>query len=52
MSAKPKPKPNDPEQSRRFIVAAKQAGVDETGEVFERAVEKITRRPQVTKPAK
>ena len=31
----------DPAQSERFLKAARQAGVDETGEAFERAFEKI-----------
>jgi hypothetical protein len=37
-----KAKATDPEQSARFIEAARQAGVDETGEAFERAFERIT----------
>ncbi len=46
MTGKPKPKPDDPEQSRRFIDAAKAAGVDETGKEFERALKKIAERPK------
>jgi hypothetical protein len=38
-----KGKATDPEQSARFIEAARQVGVDETGEAFERAFEKIVR---------
>jgi hypothetical protein len=40
---RPKPKINrsDPAQSERFIEAARTAGMDETGETFERAFEKI-----------
>jgi hypothetical protein len=40
---RPKPKINrhDPAQSERFIEAAREAGMDETGEIFERAFEKI-----------
>ena len=34
-------KRTDPEQSARFLEAARQVGVDETGEGFERAFEKI-----------
>jgi hypothetical protein len=41
--AKPKPKLSDKEQSERFIEAARELGVDESGEEFERAFEKITR---------
>jgi hypothetical protein len=37
-----KGKATDPEQSARFIKAARQAGVDVTGEAFERAFESIT----------
>ena len=36
-----RPKPDDPEQSRRFIDAAKEAGVDETGQEFEKAFKKL-----------
>lgn len=39
--AKPKPKLSDKEQSERFIEAARQLGLDETGEEFERDFEKI-----------
>jgi hypothetical protein len=38
---KPKPKPDNPEQSARFIEAAKAAGVDETGKAFEAAIKRI-----------
>ena len=34
-------KRTDPEQSARFLEAAREAGVDETGEAFERAFEKV-----------
>ena len=36
-----KGKRTDPEQSARFLEAAREAGVDETGEAFERAFEKV-----------
>jgi hypothetical protein len=35
------PKPDDPEQSRRFVEAARQIEADETGEAFDRAFRKI-----------
>ena len=35
------PKPDDPEQSRRFVEAARQIEADETGEAFARAFRKI-----------
>lgn len=48
MTEKPKPapkgtdpKPDNPEQSKRFIEAARQIEADETGEAFRRALEKI-----------
>ena len=34
---RPRPKPDNEAQSARFIEAAKQAGVDETGKTFEKA---------------
>jgi hypothetical protein len=34
-------KPDDPEQSKRFIDAAKKAGVDESGDAFDKAFKKI-----------
>jgi hypothetical protein len=37
----PVPKADDPEQSRRFVEAARQIEADETGEAFRRAFEKI-----------
>lgn len=43
-----KGKATDPEQSARFLEAARRVGVEETGEAFERAFEKIAR----TKPLK
>lgn len=48
MKTKPKPapkrktlKPDDPEQSRRFIETAREIEADETGEAFRRAFEKV-----------
>jgi hypothetical protein len=35
------PKPDDPEQSKRFIETARQMEADESGEAFRRAFEKI-----------
>jgi hypothetical protein len=47
---RPKPKRNrtDPAQSERFIEAARIAGMDETGEIFERAFEKIVSKKSLT----
>jgi hypothetical protein len=38
---KSKPKLTDKEQSERFIETAQELGVDESGEEFERVMEKI-----------
>jgi hypothetical protein len=38
---KPKGKPGNPAQSKRFIEAAKTIGVDESGEAFKLALNKI-----------
>ena len=43
MPRKPKPRPDDPAQSKRFIEAAREYGTDETGEAFERAFDKVAR---------
>lgn len=40
-----KGKTTDPEQSARFMEAARQAGVDETGEALEEAFRRIARAP-------
>jgi hypothetical protein len=39
--AQPKAKFTDKEQSERFVETARRLGVEETGEAFERAFEKI-----------
>jgi len=39
--AKPKPKMTDKEQSERFKKTARELSVDESGEKFERAFEKV-----------
>lgn len=48
MAAKKKPdrKPDDAEQSARFVEKAKELGVDESGEAFDRALRKITNRDE------
>lgn len=56
-NAKPKRRPkqkinrSDPAQSERFIEAARNAGMDETGEIFERAFKKIVNAPGQEKPS-
>ena len=46
MGRKPEPKPDDPEQSKRFIETAEEVGADDEG-ALERAFKKIApeRRP-------
>jgi hypothetical protein len=50
MSRKPAPKPDDPEQSKRFIEIAREAEADGTKEDFERAFKKVA--PSAKKPLK
>jgi hypothetical protein len=45
MSKKPPAKPDDPEQSKRFLEAAKVAEADETEKGAERAFKKVTTPP-------
>jgi hypothetical protein len=40
---RPKPKLSDKEQSERFVATARELGVDETGESFEKAAALIFR---------
>ena len=41
MSRKSKPKPDDPEQSKRFIETAEEVGADTDDDALERAFKKI-----------
>jgi hypothetical protein len=41
MPRKPTPKPDDPEQSKRFIETAEEVGADSDEEALERAFKKI-----------
>jgi hypothetical protein len=46
MAKKPKPKPDDSEQSKRFIETAKELETDEDPKAFERAFQRVaTRKP-------
>jgi len=55
---KPKPPPDDPEQSKRFIDMAREIGADATKEEFERVFKKVVApkdrkretSPQIKKP--
>jgi hypothetical protein len=44
MGRKPAPKPDDPDQSKRFIETAERVGADDA-EALERALKKITKNP-------
>lgn len=43
---KRKVKPDNPAQSRRFIESAKALGLDESGEDFEKAINKLLPKPK------
>ncbi len=45
-----KGKTTDPEQFARFLKAAREVGVDETGEAFERAFETVARTRRIAPP--
>jgi hypothetical protein len=44
MPRKSSPPPDDPEQSKRFIEAARAAGTDDSPKAFERVFEKVVGR--------
>lgn len=43
MRQKPVPRPDDPEQSRRFIETAREVGADESPEAFGKAFSEVVR---------
>jgi hypothetical protein len=49
MPQKPKPKPDDPEQSKRFIETAKEVGADDP-KALDRAFKKIATAPKRPSP--
>jgi hypothetical protein len=51
MPRKPKPPPDDPEQSKRFAEIAREIGADATPDEFERAFKRIVpaKRPRPTR---
>ncbi len=51
MPDKPKPPPDDPTQSQRFIDMAREVEADEDPEAFKRAFEKVTFKPRTTRMA-
>jgi hypothetical protein len=54
MPRKPKPLPDDPEQSKRFIDLAHELGADESPEAFEKAFDRIVspKAPREVRPKK
>jgi len=50
-NAKPKPKPDDSEQSKRFKETARQLETDETGKSFQRAIKAVVPPKQTGKKA-
>jgi hypothetical protein len=48
MTRKPKPKPDNPDQFKRFIDMAREVEVDESPEALDKAFEKVTGRPRRT----
>jgi hypothetical protein len=46
MGRKPAPKPDDPEQSKRFIDTAVEVGADTDDKALERTFKKIAEQPQ------
>lgn len=50
MPRKPKPKPVDPKQSKRFADMAREIGADANAETFERAFKKVVRPLKVKSP--
>jgi hypothetical protein len=44
MPRKPKPKPDKPEQLKRFIDMAREVGADQPSENFERVLDKVAKR--------
>ena len=50
MPRKPKPPPDDPEQSKRFIEIAREAEADSSKEEFDRAFRKVTAQPRPKGP--
>jgi hypothetical protein len=51
MPRKPKPPPDDPEQSKRFIEAAREIGTNESPEAFEQVFARATSKTRRRKVA-
>jgi hypothetical protein len=52
MPRKPQPKPDNPEQFKRFTDLAREVGADEQGKDFERVFDKIAKHPSAPKKPK
>ncbi len=52
MARRPSPEPDDPEQFQRFLETAKELGVDESPEAFDRVFEKVVPPEEPPKRAK
>jgi hypothetical protein len=52
MTAKQKPKPDDPKQSQRFVETAHKLGVDETGKSFEKTLRILKPKKTFIRPKK
>jgi hypothetical protein len=46
----PRPKLTDAERHARFVQTAREVGVDESPEAFDRAFERVTRKPPPREP--
>jgi hypothetical protein len=47
---KPKPPPDDPEQSKRFIDMAREVGAEQASPNFERVLRKVAQQPKRPTP--
>jgi hypothetical protein len=50
MTRKPKPQPDDPEQSKRFIDMAREVGAEKASPDFERVFRKVAEQPKRPSP--
>ena len=50
MPRKPKPQPDDPAQSKRFIDMAREVGAEEPSSNFERVFRKVAKQPKHPTP--
>jgi hypothetical protein len=50
MSRKPKPPPDDPKQSKRFVDMAREVGAEQPSPNFERVFQKVAEQPKGSPP--